>query len=1304
MSTITQTWSADSTITIPSSATSVTFTIHGGKGGKGGNGFLPPSTYFTGGNGGRGQKITGSLFNVAGETLTLRIGSNGSDHTGSTNNGANGGGGYWNGGAGGNDENTSYPSFGNANPGGGGGGCTAILLVAVPLVAAGGGGGGGAAHQFSPIYDTNGKTSTALGNTSALGSSGEKGDAGRSYSNGGGGGGGGGYPGGEGGFAFGAGFKTSGDGGTGGGGYYNSTYVGSSAAVETSDLDGGSITIVYTTPPNYGAPAPDTLGSLVAVDSFYRNSWPSGWTNWHNHLHSTATGPGSNWTKYADNDFYFFKEADGDGTNGETMKQVNRYYNGVMENHISATTDAAPDSSYNDEGAQGYIFQNDGTNRTALYRFYKNYTASNGYGQATTSGTLTTVVSGIVKRVKLRSGIGGAANVISCNNSSPGIFCYVENYRDTNTSSDSSGCSYPSSGYTNVGFSNITGSGSGLLMHIRITPVNGTGGKPNNMRVTYPGTWYNSGGGSFGDGGVYVSGGSGYAVGDVLNPITTCANMGTAQSQAFEVTEIGSTSTSQTIVSALDRIDHRCGTTNIGGVDGWVYEGIMGYVPSKRGGCTDSTANNYDEFATYDDSSCEYVSAPTVSNFECDKTAPVATQTFTLSWDVADGGSAITEVKIFNQSTSFEEILATTALSVDYSFPAGTAEGTEYTYKVVVTNAEGSSEATVKVTCGLATTATFTAIPTTPLISGNTVKLDWAVVGSYTSLTVTGVTSPTAVGNATFSPTTNTTYTLTVTGSKVENGSLSIDIPVTVYNSASINAFTFNKTIITTPNTSVILSWNVTGDTDTVKISPALPGKTVNTNHPKSGSATLTYPNVETLYTITVTGDGVDSSGPLTRNASIPIYLDDTDIAEGGVPKAWNIPKRAQQVTVTLAAAKGGTGGNDSGASGGDGGKGRGSTSVLPFRELPYVITISPGSNGGIGTDNGKVGGGGGALGGAGYPAGGNGGHSGPSGWSGGGGGGGGATIATDSFWGDVIIIAGGGGGGGGSSWDTGKASNGGDGSAWTSWNPATSGAIGLNLNPGDAGAQNPYDGGGGGGGGGGAGLLGGGGGSFGTDKNAVAGGGGGGSSYFRVGAIQEITNNFVNNSSGWGDVTYIPSDWIPDAFTITPQNPTPKPGPGDTAYSDFFTITGINYPVIVLVETAGAQIQKSGTSTWSTSLPASNGDAFRLRFKTPTSGGVNDAGYSLVSTIIVKAGLIDDEPDDVISADWEVTTRDPDITPDPFSWSDSTENTPALNSNIESENIVITDFEIPLEIKSNYPIQVQIGNDGVWRDVGQIT
>ena len=153
----TQTFTSSTTYAIPSDAANVTYIIHGGKGGQGGPADTRVNT--SGAAGARGQKISGTLTGVAGSTLTLTMGGNGSQCFGDS--GANGGGGYWNGGRGGNNNSYDSDSGWNAGGGGGGGGATAIRIGSTVLAGAGGG-GGGACVCWSGLTDALGLTSSCL--------------------------------------------------------------------------------------------------------------------------------------------------------------------------------------------------------------------------------------------------------------------------------------------------------------------------------------------------------------------------------------------------------------------------------------------------------------------------------------------------------------------------------------------------------------------------------------------------------------------------------------------------------------------------------------------------------------------------------------------------------------------------------------------------------------------------------------------------------------------------------------------------------------------------------------------------------------------------------------------------------------------------------------------------------------------------------------------------------------------------------------------------------------------------------------
>lgn len=236
-----QTYTSNTTLAIPNNVLSVSYVIHGGKGGQGG----PASTRVNtnGASGARGQKISGTLTNVGGQTLTFTMG--GAGGTGGGLTGGTAGTGYVNGGAGGNDGSAPSSGF-DAGAGGGGGGATAISTGSALLALAGGGGGGGCIcyTDLSSIVEE-GQTSTTI-NSTGTASNGAVGGTSAASFNGGGGGGGGGVPGGNGGTASASGNDISGGGGDGGGGFYAPNYHASASTLATSDSNTSYIEISYT--------------------------------------------------------------------------------------------------------------------------------------------------------------------------------------------------------------------------------------------------------------------------------------------------------------------------------------------------------------------------------------------------------------------------------------------------------------------------------------------------------------------------------------------------------------------------------------------------------------------------------------------------------------------------------------------------------------------------------------------------------------------------------------------------------------------------------------------------------------------------------------------------------------------------------------------------------------------------------------------------------------------------------------------------------------------------------------------------
>ena len=278
----TQTFTSSTTYAIPSDAAGVTYIIHGGKGGQGGPARTRVNT--NGAAGARGQKISGTLTGVAGSTLTLTMGGNGSRCFGDT--GANGGGGYWNGGRGGNN-NSSDSGGWNAGGGGGGGGASAIRIGSTVL--AGAGGGGGACICYSTSGAEAGQTSSTI-NTSggSNGANGQSSGSGGAF-NGAGGGAGGGFPGGTTsffgpGFAYSSGNDSSGNGGAGGDGFYNTSYHYSASTLETSSSDSAFITISYedqivTEDFNWTTRSPQLDNIIGAQGSDPNNAWTTFLTN-----------------------------------------------------------------------------------------------------------------------------------------------------------------------------------------------------------------------------------------------------------------------------------------------------------------------------------------------------------------------------------------------------------------------------------------------------------------------------------------------------------------------------------------------------------------------------------------------------------------------------------------------------------------------------------------------------------------------------------------------------------------------------------------------------------------------------------------------------------------------------------------------------------------------------------------------------------------------------------------------------------------------------------------------------------------
>ena len=327
-----------------------------------------------------------------------------------------------------------------------------------------------------------------------------------------------------------------------------------------------------------------------------------------------------------------------------------------------------------------------------------------------------------------------------------------------------------------------------------------------------------------------------------------------------------------------------------------------------------------------------------------------------------------------------------------------------------------------------------------------------------------------------------------------------------------------------------------------------------------------------------------------------------------------SIPANATNISIQVAAARGGTGGNDSIAPGGIGGNGRFGTFTIQPSFVARNLQLNIGTIGGNGS-NGSGGAGGG--GGGGVAAGGNGGRAGFSGSSGGGGGGGGATGVYDSFANTWIIVAGGGGGGGGASFVPSPGFPGFPGNTGGDWGSSvgsiTNGSNAPNKS-GDGGA----------GGGGGGGVPGGGGGFVGQDGRTGGGPGGGGGSGYNT-SYATLTSSNVNSGNGYVFIQYT---------VLTPQinnfsaNPNPQTS-GSDGIQNYNTTLSWNTSDVTSVSISNIGAVGSSGSTSVTNLPQSTVGSSSPATRSYTLTAC--AGSTCVNQTITVQVFNDNTPDNYI-------------------------------------------------------------------------
>ena len=240
-----QTYTSNSTITIPASAENISISIAGASGGDGGF-----DDVYSPGSGGPGRFGSFTLpTRTSSRNLTLNIGRVGSTGPSASTGGTPGSGGSGVA-SGGNGVRSGPDPTGSSGAGGGGGGASGVYdsSVGAWIIVAGGGGGGGGA-SFPDVPGLNGNDATGWTRSGGTVASITNGDAGGDCptDGGGGGGGGGGASGGGGGangFDVEVGNTRAGGGGGGGSGYRSTACTWTGAT--SSHFGDGYISVSYT--------------------------------------------------------------------------------------------------------------------------------------------------------------------------------------------------------------------------------------------------------------------------------------------------------------------------------------------------------------------------------------------------------------------------------------------------------------------------------------------------------------------------------------------------------------------------------------------------------------------------------------------------------------------------------------------------------------------------------------------------------------------------------------------------------------------------------------------------------------------------------------------------------------------------------------------------------------------------------------------------------------------------------------------------------------------------------------------------
>lgn len=242
-------------------------------------------------------------------------------------------------------------------------------------------------------------------------------------------------------------------------------------------------------------------------------------------------------------------------------------------------------------------------------------------------------------------------------------------------------------------------------------------------------------------------------------------------------------------------------------------------------------------------------------------------QYVTLSWNVV---GVVTSVSINNGIGA----VAASGSRIYYPTAAGT-----YFFTLTAIGPGGTRNATFGFTVSNPPppppSSSLTVSPAS-IIRGQSATLSWSSTNANNA-TITNVGAVPTNGSTTVSPSSTTSYTLTVTGS---GGASSSSTTLTVYIPPITNITADNTTLIRGQST--ILRWNTTGDANTANVTPGI--------GPSNLSSFVSIsPTVTTTYTIYVSGPGgsatssvtvtvlnppsVTLSGPLSVDYEEPVQL-----------------------------------------------------------------------------------------------------------------------------------------------------------------------------------------------------------------------------------------------------------------------------------------------------------------------------------------------------------------------------------------------------------------------------------------------